>query len=84
MWLLVRWSIVVATMLGMFWVSVIFVFFLYPTGHVVRLADRGAHWQVIVAGYRHQVWITLRNDGPTWSFWNFTLFVATASSMRLL
>ncbi|KAM5536994.1 hypothetical protein V8D89_009323 [Ganoderma adspersum] len=57
LWDLARWSIVVATLLGTFW--------------------------VIVAAYRHQVWMTLRNDAPTWSFWSFTLFAATASSIRL-
>ncbi|KAM5536993.1 hypothetical protein V8D89_009322 [Ganoderma adspersum] len=59
LWDLVRWSIVVATLLGTFWAS------------------------VIVATYRHEIWTNLRNDAPMWAFWNFTLFVAIASSLRM-
>ena len=48
-------------------------------------ADHGTYWQVILAAYRHRVvWIVQRDDAPTWAFWNFTLFVATAASTRLL
>ncbi|PIL25610.1 hypothetical protein GSI_11359 [Ganoderma sinense ZZ0214-1] len=42
----------------------------------------GAFW-VIAAAYRNRIWQTLRNDAPSWSFWNFALFVATASCLRV-
>ncbi|PIL25618.1 hypothetical protein GSI_11367 [Ganoderma sinense ZZ0214-1] len=42
----------------------------------------GASW-LIVTAYRNRIWQTLRNDAPSWSFWNFALFVATASCLRV-